>query len=200
MKLLSWNVRGINSPNKWRLIKHHIDDTKGDIWLLQETKWSMAETTTKMRVWKQWNGIFRQSNGAFGGLGIIWNPMNVKISLVGEDKYWKHCLVTILGQNENFNLFNVYGPSTTSDKRALWALLSSKLNSITENSCVVARDFNVILSSTEKSGGIQRTGMSHKDFLDFVEQNYLLDIVLKNGTFTWTNRRAGFTNIVERLD
>lgn len=45
--------------------------------------------------------------------------MNVRISLVGEDKYWQHCLVTILGWNENFNLFNVYGPCSAGDKRAL---------------------------------------------------------------------------------
>lgn len=200
MKLLSWNVRGINAPDKWCLIKCQIDDTKADIWLLQETKWSKAETAAKMRVWKQWNGLFRQLDGASGGLGIIWNPMNVKISLVGEDKYWQHCSVIILGRNENFNLFNVYGLSTTANKQALWALLSSKLNSITNGSCVVAGDFNAILSGTEKSGGIQRTSTSQKVFLDFVEQNHLLDVVLKIGIFTWTNRRVRFTNIVEWLD
>lgn len=80
--------------------------------------------------------------------------MNVKISLVGEDKSWQHCLVTILGCNESFNLFNVYGPSSTGDKQALWDLLSIKLNSITDGSCVVAGDFNAILSNIEKSGGI----------------------------------------------
>lgn len=52
MKLLSWNVRGINAPDKWPLIKRQMDDTKGDIWLLQETKWSKAEIDAKMRVWK----------------------------------------------------------------------------------------------------------------------------------------------------
>ncbi|GLJ15842.1 hypothetical protein SUGI_0261440 [Cryptomeria japonica] len=153
-----------------------------------------------MRVWKQWNGLFRQSDGASGGLGIIWNPMNVRIFLVGEDKHWQHCLLTILGRIENFNLFNVYGPSSASDKRALWDLLTIKLNSITDGSCVVGRDFNAILSGIEKSGGIQRTGTSQKDFSEFVEKNHLLDIVPKNGVFTWMNRRVGFTNIVERLD
>ncbi|XP_057826050.2 uncharacterized protein LOC131037834 [Cryptomeria japonica] len=184
MKLLSWNVRGMNAPDKWHLIKHLIDDTKGDIWLLQETKWNKAEIDAKMRVWKQWNGLFRQSDGASSVLGIIWNPMNVKISLVGEDKYWQHCSVTILGRNENFNLFNVYEPYTVGNKRDLWDLLSIKLNSITDGSCVVAGDFNAILSGTKKSGGIQRTGTSQKDFLNFVEKNHLLDIVPKNGIFT----------------
>ncbi|GLJ40489.1 hypothetical protein SUGI_0834840 [Cryptomeria japonica] len=141
-----------------------------------------------------------QSDGASSGLGIIWNPLNVQISLVGEDKYWQHCLVTILGWNENFNLFNVYGPSSAGDKRALWDHLTIRLCSITEGSCVVFGDFNVILSSNKKSGGIQRTSTTHKDFLEFVEKNHLIDIVPKNGVFTWMNRRSGFTNIVEWLD
>ncbi|GLJ24513.1 hypothetical protein SUGI_0468410 [Cryptomeria japonica] len=113
-----------------------------------------------MRVWKQWNGLFRQLDGASGGLGIIWNPMNVKISLVGEDKYWQHCLVTILGRNDNFNPFNVYGPSSAGDKRALWDLLAIRLCSITEGSGMVVGDFNAILFGNKKSGGIQRTGTS----------------------------------------
>ncbi|XP_059068916.1 cytochrome P450 734A1-like [Cryptomeria japonica] len=124
----------------------------------------------------------------------------VMLAVAGDDKYWQHCSVTILGRNENFNLFNVYKPSTVGEKRALWDLLSSKLNNITNGTCVVARDFNAILSSTEKSGGIQRTSTSQKECLDFVEQNHLLDIVPKNGIFTWTNWRTVFTNIVERLD
>lgn len=65
---------------------------------------------------------------------------------------------------------------------------------------MVAEDFNAILSDNEKCGGIQRTGTAQKDFLEFVEKNHLLDIVPKNGVFTWTNRRSGFTNIAERLD
>ncbi|XP_059064993.1 uncharacterized protein LOC131857023 [Cryptomeria japonica] len=197
MRLLSWNVKGINVSDKWCLIKCQIDDTKGVIWLLQETKWSKAEIEAKMRVWKHQNGFFRQSDGASGGLGIIWKHMNVKISLVGEDKYWQYCLVTTLGQNENFNLFNVYRPSSAGDKQALWDLLSFKLNNNTDGSCVVAGDFNVILSNIKKIGGIQRTGTSQKDFLDFVEKNHILDIVLKNGIFTWTNWILGFSNIVE---
>ncbi|GLJ19537.1 hypothetical protein SUGI_0352790 [Cryptomeria japonica] len=136
-----------------------MDDTKGDIWLLQETKWSKAEIDAKLRVWKKWNGLFRQSDGASGGLGIIWNPMNVNISLAGEDKYWQHCLVTILGWNENLNLFNVYGPSSAGDKHTLWDLLTIRLSSISNGSCVVFKDFNAILFDNEKSGGIQRTSV-----------------------------------------
>ncbi|XP_059075238.1 uncharacterized protein LOC131875198 [Cryptomeria japonica] len=153
-----------------------------------------------MKVWKQWKGLLRPSEGASSEMGIIWNPSNVQITLLGEDKYWQHCLVTSLCKNESFNLFNVYGPSATNDKRELWALLSNIFQNITMDSCVFAGDFNAILASNEKQGGIQRIGMDQKDFQDFVDKNQLLDVALKNGTFTWTNRHTGFTKIAERLD
>ncbi|XP_059078150.1 uncharacterized protein LOC131876705 [Cryptomeria japonica] len=63
-----------------------------------------------------------------------------------------------------------------------------------------ASDFNAILASYEKKGGIQRIGMAQKDFQEFVDKNQLLDVAPKNGTFTWTNRHTGFTEIAEHLD
>lgn len=71
MRLLSWNVKGINAPDKWCLIKHQIDETKGDVWLLQEIKWHQDKIDKRLRSWKQWNGLIRQSDGASGRLGIL---------------------------------------------------------------------------------------------------------------------------------
>ncbi|XP_059066679.1 uncharacterized protein LOC131857910 [Cryptomeria japonica] len=67
-------------------------------------------------------------------------------------------------------------------------------------SCVFADDFNAILASNEKKGGIQRIDMALKNFQDFVDKNQLMDVSPKNGTFTWKNRHTGFTKIAERLD
>lgn len=40
MKIISWNVRGLNAPNKRHLIKSQMDLIKCDIFMLQETKLS----------------------------------------------------------------------------------------------------------------------------------------------------------------
>jgi exonuclease III len=37
-KILCWNIRGINSTNKWTAIRSKISETKCDIICLQETK------------------------------------------------------------------------------------------------------------------------------------------------------------------
>lgn len=77
MRIISWNVRGLNTPSKWCLFKCQIDASKEDLVLIQETKWKKEEWETKMRSWRHWNGSFLESIGAIGGLGVIWNLVKV---------------------------------------------------------------------------------------------------------------------------
>lgn len=38
MKVVSWNVRGLNAPSKQRLVKHCLSSFSPELVLLQETK------------------------------------------------------------------------------------------------------------------------------------------------------------------
>ncbi|GLJ48416.1 hypothetical protein SUGI_1021880 [Cryptomeria japonica] len=65
---------------------------------------------------------------------------------------------------------------------------------------------NLIMDNTAKGFGKSESHIKipnfhpKERFQDFVDKNQLLDVASKNGTFTWTNRRTGFTEIAERLD
>ncbi|XP_059078031.1 uncharacterized protein LOC131876609 [Cryptomeria japonica] len=65
---------------------------------------------------------------------------------------------------------------------------------------IVAGDFNAILNNVEKYGGLRMNAHVMEDFRDFVTDNNLFDVIPKSGNFTWTNRRANFSRILERLD
>ncbi|XP_059066192.1 uncharacterized protein LOC131857542 [Cryptomeria japonica] len=65
---------------------------------------------------------------------------------------------------------------------------------------IVAGDFNAILNNKEKTGGLRMNARVMEDFRDFVTDNNLFDVIPKSGNFTWTNRRANFSRISERLD
>lgn len=43
MKITTWNVRGLNAPNKKRILKLNINSFESDIILLQETKLNKTE-------------------------------------------------------------------------------------------------------------------------------------------------------------
>lgn len=73
MKVLTWNVRGLNTPNKQRILKHCIFASKIDIALIQEMKLSQSKI-----------GIFRKKLGlleldaipAMGASDNFKNPLS----------------------------------------------------------------------------------------------------------------------------
>ena len=52
----------------------------------------------------------------------------------------------------------------------------------------------------EKSGGLQRLSRSSLDLKNWIVDQGLIDIPLKNGTFTWNNKRQSSDFIAEKLD
>ncbi|XP_057871172.2 uncharacterized protein LOC131077646 [Cryptomeria japonica] len=88
----------------------------------------------------------------------------------------------------------------TLDKAQLWKVLTDKISVMGNDKIVVVGDFNALLDLEEKQGGLRMPNKVMEDFRDFVNQNHLMDVTPKNGTFTWTNRRANFAHISERLD
>ncbi|XP_059067417.1 uncharacterized protein LOC131858252 [Cryptomeria japonica] len=103
-------------------------------------------------------------------------------------------------ENLEFPLINVYGPTKTIAKPHVWNVLSNKIYDLRSDRIVVVRDFNALPNLDEKKGGLRMSNKVMEDFRNFVAQNHLIDVVPKNGLFTWTNRRANFQHISERLD
>lgn len=60
--------------------------------------------------------------------------------------------------------------------------------------------FNSILNQNEKVGGIFPPLKTIQDFLQFVENNDLVDIQSSNSKFTLMNKRFGLAQIVIHLD
>ena len=65
---------------------------------------------------------------------------------------------------------------------------------------ILGGDFNAILNPEDKRSGKEWSSESQQDFSNFVSDSGLVEIHFKKGEFTWTNRREGFLNIVEKVD
>ena len=198
MKIITWNVRGINASDKRGRIKQLLDFTKGDIILLQETKLSAQVFDKTLAKWTNWLSVHAEGHGASGGLAILWNAKSIHGILIGQDSNWQ--LLKVEHFDLKFLIFNIYGPTSTNDKRNLWAVLTNLIQQEREMNFILGGDFNALLSMSEKKGGICPPIRTIQDFSSFVEDNNLSDILPMNGLYTWTNRRIGFLEIVERLD
>lgn len=68
MRIISWNIRGLNAPKKRCLIKSQLDLMKCDVVMLQETKLSLSSVESLFSAWKIWKFCASPSLGVSGGL------------------------------------------------------------------------------------------------------------------------------------
>ncbi|XP_059066322.1 uncharacterized protein LOC131857643 [Cryptomeria japonica] len=81
--------RGYNALDKRRLIKQGLDQLRPDVVFLQETKMDNGEEKSLLGSWKQWSGVFVDSEGASGGLGILWNANIHKVEEGLASNMWQ---------------------------------------------------------------------------------------------------------------
>jgi hypothetical protein len=76
-KILCWNVRGINSEEKWNSIRNKISESNSDICCIQETKREDFDDLYIRNFCPPAldNFIFLLSNGALGGILVTWKSL-----------------------------------------------------------------------------------------------------------------------------
>lgn len=77
MKVTSWNVRGLNAPNKQRLFKRCLTTFSSEIVMIQETKLREEDWNQYCKKLGVWKVVFTKVAGAAGGLAILWDPEKV---------------------------------------------------------------------------------------------------------------------------
>jgi hypothetical protein len=64
---------------------------------------------------------------------------------------------------------------------------------------IIGGDFNLIRPWKIRKEGVH-DGYIESDFKELIDQLHLIDILLKGGWYTWSNRRGGTTHVAECLD
>lgn len=165
--------------------------------MLQETNLSKVNFDKTIVKWKKWKSIHVPGIGAFGGLAILWNPLTITTYLIHQDNNWSMMLITTF--DISFILINVYGPSSSQYKVDLLENITHFIQVQDPQKTIIGGDFNALLSQEEKIVGV----IPPKNLQDFncsVDNNSLMDIHPRNGSFTWTNKRSGFGHIAAHLD
>eukprot|EP00253_Pinus_taeda_P019478 PITA_19478 len=95
---------------------------------------------------------------------------------------------------------NVYGPQKQADKLKLLTSLEDLRARYTNMPWIVAGDFNMIRSLSEKKGGTRQLGRDSEAFQDFIMTMGVVDTETINGTFTWNNKKGGASQVASKLD
>ena len=120
MKLISWNVRGINSPGKHKMIKNMIQKERPNILFLQETKCNSEMLGTILsKSWPSCNSVAVDTSGSSGGLAIAWDTQSIALSKFHAVHYLIQATFHPIGSNIHGHLSNVYFPQDQARKITL---------------------------------------------------------------------------------
>lgn len=122
---LSWNVRGLNCPNRRATVSATIAASSCQLVCLQETKVENFDKFTaiflggnRLRGFAQ-----RPASGTRGGILMLWDELLLDVSDIVVSPYCLSAFVRIIATGVCFKITSVYGPTDHACKDA--SLLSS---------------------------------------------------------------------------
>ena len=198
LKLLSWNVRGANNPNKRNIIRNFIRSQRVDLVCLQETKIQEMSSVVVRSLgagrMAEWRTV--EAEGSAGGILVFWNTR--KLELVESE--FGHFSVTCKFKNVEDGFLwaftGVYGPVKRSKRELFWEELGA-LKGLWEGPWCIGGDFNVVLSFYDRNL-VGRLSYPMRRFNEVLNELGLRDLPLQGGPFTW---RGGNNNqSMSRLD
>ncbi|RVX23130.1 Transposon TX1 uncharacterized 149 kDa protein [Vitis vinifera] len=186
LRILSWNVRGVNDRLKRKIIKSVIRSQKVDLFCLQETKVQVMSDEMVRSLgpgrfldWKLLN-----AKGTAGGVIICWDKRSLEILGVEEGQFSISCRFRNEGDGAIWVFTGVYGPFSREDREGLWEELGA-IRGLWEEPWCLGGDFNITLYIDDRN----RTGRitsAMRRFAQIIDELGLVDIPLQGGSFTWS--------------
>ena len=178
LKIISYNVRGLNNSRKRVSIYTFLKYWNCDIAFLQETYSSKDEEVKWVQDWGG-SGVFVHGTKHSKGVAILFRRLlDVEILSVRRDTQGRFIIVKCKVQDESFNLINIYAPNREIDQVKFIADLMNvmALEGITNvDNNVIGGDWNVALDDKlDKMGGIDN--IKHKSLEKIAELKSLYDL------------------------
>lgn len=196
--ILNWNIRGINSKDKWLAISNKISESNCSIVCLQETKretfdQSYLRNFCPARINKF---DYVPSQGASGGILTVWNDSVFQGECLFKNNFSISIRFTSIRNNQSWILTNIYGPCENS-QRLEFIDWFKNIQMPDSSDWIIVGDFNYIRyphNGNRGSGDINN--MLH--FNDAIHSLALVEIPSKDRSFTWSNMQTA--PLLEKLD
>jgi len=201
MKFTSWNIRGLGSKRKQRLLSNIMKQAAPDVIFIQETNCSIQKIK---EIHSKWLNIFEfldfKAENTTRGILTLWNPQKIGIIDAEASRDYLSAVIQPVGDKETYLVTNVYGPQRMDDKLRFLNPLENLRDRYARIPRIFGGDFNFIKSLSEKKGGTRVLGKGSSAFQPFINKMKLVDIITNNGIFTWNNKRGGESQVASKLD
>lgn len=176
-----------------------IRDQMPDIFLIQEMKMK-KERLGNIIFSSTMNGIASNSEGASGGLLLLFNKRHFKIEPKYDEGNILFCRVFHLHTNDCQFLLNFYAPNNKRERKTYQTKVGKLVHASDLKKGIILVDFNTPLVGEEKIGGLAPDWDSKQDLSNLINDLAFLDLDLLRGLYTWSNKRIGHDCIQVRLD
>ena len=120
MKIITWNIRGLNNPQKKRILKNILRKEEPDLCFIQEPKCIVdrMETIIKKQ-WSKYKMLVVEGQRMAGSILTLWNPQVMNLLAAEATRYTLSVSMQIIGNTEVILCTNVYGPQMLEEKRRM---------------------------------------------------------------------------------
>ena len=123
--IVSWNVRGLNWPNKQEDLKLFLHKNKVGLIGLLETKVKIPKVNIIANVlFPRWNWHHNFHKNPKGSIWLAWNPAVYHVDILFTTDQLIHGRVRQLHTNNSFIISVVYGMNTITQRQQLWEDIS----------------------------------------------------------------------------
>ncbi|XP_075087637.1 uncharacterized protein LOC142169644 [Nicotiana tabacum] len=198
IKILSWNMWGLNDGEKRRLIKTVLNEWRCDVVVLQETKIEGDISRVARHLWgSRWvDFVNLEAIGTSGGILIMWDKRLLEGELIISGSQSISCRLTAIGQDFSWFITGIYASNSRIERQDLWWELAAS-RGLCNGPWVVCRDFNTTRHSNERSNN-HRLTRAMRNFSDAINDLPLVDPPLFGGSFTWN--KGNNQGIASRID
>ena len=151
LKIMSWNVKGVNNRNKRKVLKAFIRSKKVDIVCLQETKIHNMSVGMVCRLgvgrFLDWRTM--DAEGSVGGILVFWDKRVVE--LVDMEKRIFSVSCCFRNYTDGFQWMFSYGPVVDSKREFFWEELGA-VRGLWNGPWCVEGDFNMVCFPGEHRG------------------------------------------------
>lgn len=195
LKIVFWNVRGLNSKAKRTAVRSVVSSVSPSIVCFSEKK--LASISPKL-IFETLGPPFADffwlpMAGTRGRILLAWRGDHVMLSNPNVGSYHVSAVVTTTPGVSPWWITGVYGPQSDADKLAFVSELHDLCNNMA-GPWLLGGDFNLVTSIADKNNG-QINHRTLSKFRRFITDHGLRDIYLHGRRYTWSNEQSNPTLI-----